>query len=138
MDAVWEVLRAFGDVSAWAPGIAGSQCLDGRTGGLGVRRRLRHVWGFEFDEVVTAWDEGRGYSFIVLGAPFPLNVVVETWKVVPGPGHAVVETVVTYDTRGGAVGRLIDGVLLWYLIRREMRRGLAGLRSRLAGAPQER
>jgi ligand-binding SRPBCC domain-containing protein len=127
--AVWEVLRAFGDVARWAPGIAWSSCLDDPPEGIGARRLMRHQWGFRLEEVVTAWDEGRGFTFLVKRAPFPLNFVLETWTVAESGGRARVETTVEYNTHIGIIGRLIDQVLVRHLIRREMRRGLAGLRS---------
>lgn len=131
-DAVWAVLGAFGDVATWAPGIASSRCLGTRTGGIGARRLMRHVWGFRLEEVVTAWEEGCGFTFLVIKAPFPLNFVLETWKVAQIGAHVRVETTVEYNTHAGPLGRLIDYVCLRHLIRREMRRGLAGLRRRVA------
>jgi hypothetical protein len=89
---------------------------------------MRHQWGFRLEEVVTAWDEGRGFTFLVKRAPFPLNFVLETWTVAESDGRARVETTVEYNTHIGIIGRLIDRVLVRHLIRREMRRGLAGLR----------
>lgn len=130
--AVWEVLRAFGDVAQWAPGIAWSRCLDDRADGIGARRLMRHRWGFRLEEVVTTWDEGRSFTFLVKRAPFPLNFVLETWTVGESGGRARVETIVEYNTHIGVLGRLIDGVLVRHLIRREMRLGLAGLRNWLA------
>lgn len=136
-EAVWAVLGAFGDVAAWAPGIASSRCLGTRTGGIGARRLMRHVWGFRLEEVVTAWEEGSGFTFLVIKAPFPLNFVLETWKVAPSGAQVRVETTVEYNTHAGPLGRLIDYVCLRHLIRREMRRGLAGLR-RSVGSDQRR
>lgn len=99
---------------------------------------LRHVWGFHLEEVITAWDDGRGYSFAVVKPPFPIASVHETWTVDQRSRETRATTVVEYDVRLGALGRLVDVLLIRRLIRREMRRGLAGLKRHIEAAPPHR
>lgn len=127
-DAVWQVLRNFGSAALWAPGVVTSLSNGDRTAETGARRVLRHLWGFQLEEVVTAWDEGRGYSFIVVKAPFPLRNVRETWAIDTGSRDARVSTAVEYEMGLGPIGNITDRVLMRHLIRREMRLGLAGLK----------
>jgi hypothetical protein len=120
-------LGNFADAAKWTPSVVMSRQNGDRTAGTGASRVLKHVWGFQLEEVVTAWDEGRGHTFVVK-APFPLRNVKETWTIDTGSRDASVSTAVEYDMRLGAIGYLIDQVLMRHLIRREMRLGLAALK----------
>lgn len=116
-------------MEAWASRVQTSRQTGAPSGGgVGACRTLRHRWGFRFDEVVTAWDAGKGYSFLVVKRPFPLGRVLETWEIRPDSGSTMVRTQVEYDIRLGMIGRLIDELLVRHLIRREMRQGLSDLK----------
>lgn len=127
-DAVWGVLRDFGQVARWAPHVLTSKSVDGQATGLGSRRVFQHLWGFRLEEVITRWDEGLGYSFDIVTAPFVFRDVRETWTVHAALAGARVLTSVEYDVHFGALGSALDRVLLRRLIRREMQVGLAGLK----------
>jgi ligand-binding SRPBCC domain-containing protein len=128
---VWAVLADFGGVATWAPYMRNSQLLGQQAVGVGARRAMRHAWGFRFEECVTQWHEGKGFSFDVLKAPFPMKNVKETWAIAREDGHTVVSTQVRYGMRLGWVGRILDRLLVRFLVRREMRAGLRGLRQHL-------
>jgi len=105
-DVVWAVLEDFGGVSDWAP----------------------YNWGFNFEEMVTKWVDGEGYSFEVYRAPYPMKDVHETWSAHHDNGLSTVTTQVTYSMRLGVLGRLLDWVLVQFVVKREMRAGLRGLK----------
>lgn len=128
-DLVWGLLADFGGVSKWAPGMRASIILGDRHQGVGAMRAMRHAWGFQFQERITQWHEGKGFSFDVIRAPFPMAEVKETWVMAPRDGVAVVETQVRYGMRLGPLGRLIDWAVVRFIVRREMRGGLGGLKS---------
>jgi len=128
LEQVWEVLADFGGVCDWAPYMRASHLIGETTTGVGMRRGMRHAWGFRFEETVTQWHDGKGFSFDVLKAPFPMMNVKETWVVGHEQGETVVETQVRYDMRLGAVGTILDWVLVRFVVRREMRAGLGGLK----------
>lgn len=125
--AVWAALADFGNVHAWAPNMKWCQLNGQRSSGVGTRRRMRHAWGFVFDEVVTDWQEGEGFSFNVLSAPFPMTRVQESWIIDGDDEITRVATEVRYDMHLGPLGRLLDGQLVRFIVRREMRGGLRGL-----------
>lgn len=127
-DRVWEVLADFGNVAAWAPYMRRSHLIGDRHSGIGMRRGMRHAWGFRFEEVVTQWHEGKGFAFDVLKAPFPMKGVKEVWVLAPEDGHTAVETQVRYGTHIGFLGGLVDWLLVRFVVRREMRAGLRGLK----------
>lgn len=134
LTVVWSLLADFGAVAAWAPYMRASYLVGDIRSGVGTRRAMRHAWGFRFEETVTQWHEGKGFAFDVLRAPFPMKDVKETWAVSVESGVTVVATQVRYGMRLGPVGQLLDWLLVRFVVRREMRAGLRGLRQSAEGA----
>lgn len=128
LGVVWNALADFGTVSNWVPTMRVSRLVGTQSTGVGTRRAMRHAWGFRFEEEVTQWHEGKGYAFDVLRAPFPMQQVKETWVVGELQDHTVVETQVHYGMGLGPIGALLDWSLVRFIVRREMRAGLDGLR----------
>jgi ligand-binding SRPBCC domain-containing protein len=129
--AVWEVLADFADVAAWAPYMRESHLMGHQERGVGTRRAMRHAWGFRFEEAVTEWVDGDGYSFDVLRAPFPMTEVRESWVTSHENGQSIVTTRVTYEMRLGPLGSILDWMLVRFIVRREMRAGLRGLKEHI-------
>ena len=127
--AVWELLADFGGVSRWAPYMKTSHLIGDVQSGVGMRRGMRHAWGFRFEEAVTQWNDGQGFSFDVLRAPFPMKDVRESWQISHENGVSIVSTHVTYDMHLGLLGKALDWFLLRFIVRREMRSGLKGLKA---------
>jgi ligand-binding SRPBCC domain-containing protein len=135
---VWDVLADFGGVENWAPYMRRSQLIGEQDTGIGMRRGMRHAWGFRFEEVVTQWHESKGFAFDVLKAPFPMRDVKEVWVLAPENGHTAVETQVRYGTHLGPLGALVDWLLVRFVVRREMRAGLGGLKEYTERAARRR
>ena len=127
-EAVWIALADFGGVADWAPYMKSSHLIGNLDTGIGTRRGMRHAWGFRLEEVVTRWDEGVGYSFDVLKAPFPMTNVRESWATGMENGFPTVTTRVKYEMKLGPVGLLLDWLLVRFVVKREMRTGLRGLK----------
>jgi ligand-binding SRPBCC domain-containing protein len=125
--AVWEVLADFGGVQKWAPGMRRSRLEGDSATGVGTRRVMRHRWGFRIAEVVTEWNEGSGYAFDLLQAPFPMENVHETWLLEHDAGGTRITTTVSYDMGVSPLGALLDALLVRFLVAREMRAGLRAL-----------
>jgi ligand-binding SRPBCC domain-containing protein len=126
--AVWALLADFGGVADWAPYMRVSKLVGQQATGAGTRRAMRHAWGFRFEECVTQWHDGKGYAFDVLKAPFPLRDVKEAWAMGAEEGRTVVSTQVRYRVYLGLIGLILDWLLVRFVVRREMRSGLAGLK----------
>ena len=126
--AVWHVLADFGNVADWAPYMRESRLIGDIERGVGVRRWMRHAWGFRFEETVTEWNEGIGYCFDVLRAPYPMKDVRETWVAADDNGVTTLRTRVTYDMHLGPLCRFLDWLLVRFVVKREMRAGLGGLK----------
>lgn len=128
LDLVWQALADFGDVAAWAPYMRISHLVGTQESGVGTRRAMQHELGFRFEECVTEWREGEGFAFDVLRAPWPMDAVKESWRAEARDGLAVVSTRVRYGMKVGAAGSLLDWALVRFVVRREMRSGLRGLK----------
>ena len=126
---VWAHLADFGSVSDWAPYMKSSHLIGDIRDGVGMKRGMRHAWGFRFEESVTGWTEGGGFSFDVLRAPFPMRDVKESWKLDHEDGVSTVSTTVTYGMKLGPIGTAVDWLLVRFVVRREMRAGLRGLKA---------
>jgi len=126
--SVWALLADFGGVSDWAPYMTSSHLIGEVTSGVGMRRGMRHSWGFRFEEAVTDWAEGKCFSFDVFRAPFPMTNVRESWMLDHENGLSIVSTRVTYGMKLGPIGWMIDWLLVRFIVKREMRAGLRGLK----------
>ena len=129
--AVWESLADFGGVSDWAPYMKHSHLIGDISSGVGCRRGMRHAWGFRFEEEVTQWTEDEGYAFDVFRAPYPMKDVKEIWIAGRENGFSTVTTRVKYDMKLGPIGTFLDWLLVRFVVKREMRAGLRGLKQHL-------
>lgn len=129
--AVWSTLADFGNVAAWAPYMRISHLLGERESGVGTRRAMQHEFGFRFEESVTGWLEGEGFDFDVLRAPWPMNNVQESWRLVQDGTGVLVTSDVQYDMKLGPLGALLDWILVRFVVRREMRSGMRGLKEHM-------
>lgn len=131
LDRVWAVLENFGDVSSWAPYMRSSSLIGEQQTGVGTRRRLRHAWGFRLEETVTGWIDRSGFSFDVNRAPWPMKDVREAWVIEQEKDLTIIGTLVEYDMHLGILGSMLDRILVRFIVRREMRAGLRGLKDYL-------
>jgi ligand-binding SRPBCC domain-containing protein len=127
-ETVWSALVDFGDVAAWAPYMRISHLVGNQESGAGTRRAMQHELGFRFEECVTAWFEGEGYEFDVHKAPWPMKDVRESWRLGRGSNPVTVTTQVEYGMKIGPLGALLDWALVRFIVRREMRSGVRGLK----------
>jgi hypothetical protein len=125
---VWDAMADFGSAAPWAPGMRESSLKGEQKAGVGTQRILRHVWGFRIEEIVTEWVDGAGYSFELVKAPYPMRDVCETWILRPDDNHALLTITVSYGMRLGLIGVLLDAVLVRFLVAREIRLGIFGLK----------
>ena len=126
--AVWEVLADFGGVADWAPYMRKSHLIGDLQSGIGTRRGMRHAWGFRFEESVTEWNEGSGFRLRLHDGdkdkPLPNSYFIAARH----NGLSTVSTRVTYTMHLGPIGKLLDWMLVQFIVKREMRAGLRGLK----------
>jgi ligand-binding SRPBCC domain-containing protein len=129
LENVWATLADFGDVAAWAPYMRVSHLLGDQGKGVGTRRAMQHELGFRFEERVTEWVEGEGFTFDVLKAPWPMKDVTESWRIQTDGDGVIVTTRVVYGMKLGPLGRLLDSGMVQFIVQREMRSGVLGLKA---------
>lgn len=135
-ETVWSALEDFGDVAAWAPYMRVSHLVGDQASGPGTRRAMQHELGFRFEEEVTAWREGEGYDFDVFRAPWPMKNVKESWNMTPETDGVRVTTRVDYEMELGPMGTLLDSLLVRFIVLREMRSGVRGLKAYVERLPE--
>jgi hypothetical protein len=64
-----------------------------------------------------------------------MTEVRESWTVEPDKASCTVSTRVEYDMKLGPLGALLDWILVRFIVRREMRSGVRGLKAYLEHAP---
>ena len=64
----------------------------------------------------------------MLRAPWPMHRVHESWALTARDGITQVTTCVDYGMKLGPAGALLDWSLVRFIVRREMRSGLRGLK----------
>jgi hypothetical protein len=81
-DAVWRVVRDFGGLTRWSPGIEKCE-VEGD--GVGAVRTLSMPGGLALQERLEAFDDaGRSFSYsIVEPTPLPLSGYLSTLRVTP-------------------------------------------------------
>lgn len=101
--AVWAVLADFGNIHRWSPTVTASRLTSTATAGPGCSRACDIRGMGRIDETVTAWDEGRGFTYEAtpLG---PMGVARNRWTVAAAPGGSVVSVELSYGLRFGMVG----------------------------------
>lgn len=79
---VWTVLAAYGDISAWAPGVDHSCLLravgDRQVAGVGLVRR-NQVGRLTVLERVTAWEEPEHLGYTIEGLPQVVKRAANDW-----------------------------------------------------------
>jgi carbon monoxide dehydrogenase subunit G len=82
VDAVWEVLADFGDISRWGTGVDQSNLLTEGPVGLGTTRRVQ-VGRNTLRETITTWEPGVKLGYSLVGLPPVVRSVTNTWELAP-------------------------------------------------------
>ncbi len=79
-DAVWQLVRGFGDVKSWSPAIEKCE-VEGE--GIGAVRTLTMPGGLALQERLEAFDDAaRSFSYsIVEPAPLPMSGYLATFEI---------------------------------------------------------
>ena len=126
-EKVWDVLGDFGNVYKWSPAVISSSALSGHERG-GDAIRQCEVPGFgTVDETVTDWTEGQGFRFEV-EATGPIKRGISEWRIQDRDGETFVSVAFDFHVRFGAIGSVMDRLVMRRMIRRLLSRTLTGLK----------
>lgn len=79
-EAVWQLIRNFHDISAWA---SSGRILETNGDGVGAVRRVQTPLGLAVERCEMHDEQGRQFSYALLESPWPLINYVATVKVSP-------------------------------------------------------
>ncbi len=127
---VWEVLADFGNVAPWGPTVVESRIIDKskKNKRVGTVRVLRHRSNKEVEEVVSAWQERKGFTVEFPVAGGAIKSFSQQWSLEGTKDEALVTVIMRYDVRWGVLGRFLDLIMLKKHFSRELTLGLAGLK----------
>ena len=127
-DRVWSALGDFGGIDRWSPVINHSASVDGAERGVGAERACELKGLFpNVVERTTQWDEGRGYSFEIKGAPM-LREALSSWSIEATGDSTTVTARLEYRTSMGPIGALIGATIMKRMMTANLRESLAGLK----------
>ncbi len=127
---VWEVLADFGNVKPWAPTVMESYIVDKakKNKRVGTMRVLRYSSKKEIEEVVTAWQERKGFT-----VEFPLSggaikSFKQEWALEGTKDDAIVTVSLHAQAKWGFFGRVLELMMFKKHFSRELTLALAGLK----------
>jgi hypothetical protein len=131
--SLWLTLRDFGAVARWNPNLKDSHLLAGSPAcGVGATRHCDLADGRNYiRERIVTWEEGRSYTVDIYDGTMPLKSALATLTVEPlGPSRARAAMRLEYLPKFGALGWLLDVVMLRRMLRRQCEQVLQGLAAR--------
>jgi mxaD protein len=115
IDEVWELVKDFGDLGAWAPD---AEVLDVEGEGIGAIRRVQagDGSGAIFRERCEAFDpEGYSFSYAVLESPIPMRDYVAVVKLAElGPKRCGIEWSSEFEPVGAPEAELVQAIQAGY------------------------
>ena len=110
-ERVWEVLSDFGGISQAAPHLTGSVLTSEQATGVGAARHCDIAMaGRSTEEVVTRWDEGKGYSVDVKMNGVPMRNARADFDISVEDGSTVLTGVMAYEMPFGPIGRAMERI----------------------------
>jgi hypothetical protein len=95
IDAVWRLIRDFGDISAWAAGRL--VCVEGE--GVGMVRHIDGPAGRFVERLETHDDSAHAFSYRLLESPLPATSFVGRVRLTSGgPARCIIEWAADFDT----------------------------------------
>ncbi|MEP9364940.1 SRPBCC family protein [Nocardioides sp. CN2-186] len=109
VDAVWDVLAGFADISRWANGVSQSSLLSAGSPGPGAVRRVQ-VGRSALRETVTTWEPGSRLAYDIAGLPAIVKSASNTWTLEPDARGTSITLTGAIETRGGPlVAKIVAG-----------------------------
>ena len=108
-ERVWEVLSDFRGISQAAPHLTDSVLTTEQATGVGAARHCDiAMMGRSTEEVVTRWEEGRGYSVDVKINGVPMRDARADFDISIEDGDTVLVGVMSYEMPFGLIGRAME------------------------------
>jgi ligand-binding SRPBCC domain-containing protein len=111
-ERVWEVLSDFGGISQAAPHLTGSALTTEQATGVGAARHCDMAMaGRSTEEVITRWEDGRGYGVDVKMNGVPMRNAHADFDISTDDGDTILTGVMTFEMPFGPIGRAMASVM---------------------------
>ena len=121
-EAVWAVLASLETLEQYDPGVKKSQVVSETQEGPGAARRCYLTPGGWFEERIAEWEPARSISFELFRCTLPVRRLQHRYTLTSEGGGTVVHQRMEYELKFGALGRLLDALVM----RRQWDRGVKG------------
>lgn len=115
-EKAWQLLRDLSLAHNYVPGIIDTRMTTEKREGVGASRKVYRSETGAIDETVVEWNEGYGFLIRLhcgdAGPPFPFREAHFRYAIESEGEHTRLTTSLAYEMRWGAIGRLLDKVLL--------------------------
>lgn len=128
---VWEVLKDFGNVYTWAPGVEKSHSLGNKAHGVGAGRHCVLADFGKIDEYITRWDEGTGFVYDVTPLGPLTNAMSSWWLRSQSPNTTELQVSLNYDIRFSLFGKLMHNMVMKSKLEQSLNDTLQALKKRV-------
>jgi len=128
-EKVWEILADVGALDAYDPTVESAEVTSGTSTGVGASRKVNMVDGRHwFKEELTVCEPAGPLAFELTECNFPIKALRHSYAFEPGDGQTEVTQVMEYEVKYGALGKLMDRLVLRRQFDAGVTKFLAGLK----------
>lgn len=136
-EKVWAALSSLDALSRYDPGVARVEIVSAGREGPGAARKCELAPGGWFKERVVEWTPREALSFELTECTLPVRRLEHRYRLTPDGDGTIVRQRMEYELKYGALGRLLDRVV----VRRKWDAGIkgffGGLKAYVEGASVE-
>jgi len=111
-EKVWSALATLDAVDRYDPGVAKAQIVSEAKEGPGAARRCDLTPGGWFKERVSEWRPHEALSFELYECTLPVRRLKHSYTIIADGAGTVVRQRMEYELKFGALGRLLDAVVV--------------------------
>ncbi len=114
-DVVWDALADFGGTWKYNPNVTTSRSLTEANHGVGAERHCDLTFaGASVEERIVEWDDAGSYAVELFGGEKmpPMKNIIARLSVTEQDGHTIAEGTMTYDTKFGPIGWVMDRLMI--------------------------
>ncbi len=128
VEAVWRILSELDGLERYVQAIKSSKYASAQKEGVGTTR-VCEIEGFgKIAEKIVEWEDGKWFRYEVEGMPAIVRSLSNRWEVLEDGDRSIVVSTVEIDTKYGAIGRLVETLVLKKRFTDGLRRGIAQLK----------
>jgi ligand-binding SRPBCC domain-containing protein len=111
-EKVWSVLSALDALDRYDPGVAKAEIVSEVKEGPGAARRCDLKPGGWFKEKISAWKPNEALAFELYECTLPVRRLKHSYTLVSEGDGTIVRQRMEYELKFGALGRLLDAVMV--------------------------